>query len=129
MLRRKPMVPGYRPLIVIGYKYNARKVIYFIVTYNAGNTKTGIPYLYKYPEKFTNVAISLLLVSLLCQKKSAVNEVESHKKSIQCDLALEKWWVTKCGWMRLYTTVATGMTITNVWKLFSYGVKRDHYEK
>ena len=32
MLRRKPMVPGDRPLIAIGYKYNARKFLYFIVT-------------------------------------------------------------------------------------------------
>ena len=51
------MVPGGRPLIAIGYKYNARKVLYFIVTENAGSTKTGIPYLSKYPEQFTNVAI------------------------------------------------------------------------
>ena len=26
-------------------------------------------------------------------------------------------------------TVAMGMTITNFWKLFRCGVKRDHYEK
>ena len=26
-------------------------------------------------------------------------------------------------------TVAMGMTITNLWKLFCYGVQRDHYEK
>ena len=26
-------------------------------------------------------------------------------------------------------TVAMGMTITNGWKLFRCGVKRDHYEK
>ena len=40
------MVPGDIPLIAIGYKYNARKVIYSIVTDTAGSTKTGIPYLY-----------------------------------------------------------------------------------
>ena len=38
-------------------------------------------------------------------------------------------WVTQFGCLRLYTTVATGMTITNYWNLFRYGVKRDHYEK
>ena len=41
------MVPGGRPLIVIGYKYNTRKVIYFIVTENAGRTKSGLNYLSK----------------------------------------------------------------------------------
>ena len=72
---------------------------------------------------------ALLLVPLLCQKKSAVNEVDSHNKSRQSDLALDKWWVTQFGWLRLCTPVAMGMTITNCWKLLCYGVKRDHYEK
>ena len=31
--------------------------------------------------------------------------------------------------MRLFTTVAMGMNITNCWKLFRYGVKRYHHEK
>ena len=51
------MVPGGSPLISIGYKYNAQKVLSFIVTDNAGSTKTGIPYLSKYPDQFTNAAI------------------------------------------------------------------------
>ena len=57
VLRSKPMVPRDRPLIAIGYKYNARKFQYFIVTKNAWSTNTGIPYLSKYPDQFTNVAI------------------------------------------------------------------------
>ena len=47
VLRSKPVVPGDRPLIDIGYKYNARKVPSFIVTDNAGSTKTGVTYLSK----------------------------------------------------------------------------------
>ena len=57
MLRSKPIVPGDRPLIAIGYKYNARKVLSLIVTDNAGSTNNGIPYLSKYPDQFTNVSI------------------------------------------------------------------------
>ena len=34
-----------------------------------------------------------------------------------------------CGWLRVGITVAIGMNITNSWKLFCYGVKRDHYDK
>ena len=63
MLKSKPMVPGGRPLIPIGYKYNARKVLSFIVMDNAGSTKTGITYLSKYPDQFTNVSISCLLAT------------------------------------------------------------------
>ena len=57
VLRSKPMVPGDRPLISIRYKYNARNVLSFIVRDKSGSTKTGIPYLSKYPEQFTIVAI------------------------------------------------------------------------
>ena len=64
VLRSKPMVPGDRPLITIGYEYNARKVLYFIVTDNIGITENGIPYFSKYPYQFTNVAIHMTLNSV-----------------------------------------------------------------
>ena len=57
MFRRKPMVPRESLIVAIGYKYNAQKVLYFIVTEKKSSTKTGINYLYKYPDQFTNVAI------------------------------------------------------------------------
>ena len=85
-----------------------------------------------YPSILTNLlmfSISLLLVPFLFQKKSAVNEVDSHNKSRHSDFVLENFWVTQCGWLRLCTTVAMGMTVTNCRKLFCYGVKRYHYEK
>ena len=41
------MVPGGRPLICIGYKYNKWKVLYFSVTDNTVITQSGLPYLYK----------------------------------------------------------------------------------
>ena len=75
------MVPGDRTLIAIGYKYNARKFLSFIVIDNAASTKTSIPYLYKYPEQFTNLAIHPVSLPLVILKKSAVNEVDSHNKS------------------------------------------------
>ena len=62
------MVPGYRPLISIGYKYNAQKVLSFIVKENSGITKTGIPYLSKYPDQFTNVAIHPVTRPLVMSK-------------------------------------------------------------
>ena len=123
------MVPGDKPLVAIGYKYNARKVLHFIVTDNTGRTNTGIPYLSKYPDKFTNVAILPVARPFVISKKYAVNEVDSHNKPIQSYLALEKWWVTKCVWLQSCTTVAMGMTITNCWELFHYRVKRYHYDK
>ena len=62
------MVPGVRPLIAIGYKYNVQKVLYFIVMDNAGSTKTGIPYLSKYTDQFTNVSICSVARPLVMSK-------------------------------------------------------------
>ena len=39
------------------------------------------------------------------------NEVDSHNKSWQSDLALEKFYMMQYGWIRLCTTVSMGMTI------------------
>ena len=59
----------------------------------------------------------------------SVNEVDSHNKSRQSDLVLDKFWVTQCGWLRSCTTVYIEITITNGCKLFHYGVKIYNYEK
>ena len=47
VLRINPMVPGGRLLIAVGYKYNTRKVLPFIVTEDTGITHTGLNYLSK----------------------------------------------------------------------------------
>ena len=96
----------------------------------AGSTTLCIPYLSEYPEKFNNVSIHPVSCPLLMSKFfGAVNEVDSHNKFRQSDIAMEKFMVTQCGWLRLCTTVSMGMTITNCWKLFCYGVKRNHFNK
>ena len=68
MLRSNPMVPGDRPFIDIGYKYNAREFLYFIVTDNRGSTKIVIPYLSKYPDQFTNFSIRPVARTLVMSK-------------------------------------------------------------
>ena len=45
MLRSKSMVTGGIPIIDIGYKYNSRKFLYFIVTKNSESTQAGLYYL------------------------------------------------------------------------------------
>ena len=70
---------------------------------------------------------ALLLVPFSCLSFLVQLMRYSHNKSRQSDLVLEKFWVTQCGWIILCTPVAMGTTITNCWKPFCYGVKRDHY--
>ena len=92
VLKSKPMVPGGGPLISIGYKYNAWKVIPFIVTADAGRTKSVITYLSKYPDPFSNVPILPFARPLVMYKFfGSINEVDSHKKPRQYGLALEKF--------------------------------------
>ena len=111
------MVPGGSPIFAIGYKYNARKVLYFIVTKKAGSAKAGISYLSKYPDHFSNVATRPVSCPLFMHKLFGfVNEVGSHKKPRQFDLGQEKFWFTQCVLTRLYATVAMGITITNIQK-------------
>ena len=118
------------PLISIGYNYNKHKVLSFIVTYNIGSTQAGLPYLSKYPDQFTNVAICPVACPLVMSNFfSAVDEVDPHNKSRQSGLELDEFWVNQCGWLWLCTKFAMVMTITNCWKLFRCGVKRDLYEK
>ena len=59
----------------------------------------------------------------------SVNEVDSHNKPRQSYLALEKFWVNQCNWLRLCAKVDMGITINNLRKLFRYGVKRYQNEK
>ena len=96
----------------IGYKYNYQKVLSFIATEYTGIKTSDVPYLSKYPYQSVNV-VSLPIPRPLFMYKFFVyvNEVESHKKSIEYNLALENYWVTQCGWMWLCTTVDMVMTI------------------
>ena len=57
VLKRMSIVPRYRPLLDIGYKNNSQKVLYFILTDDVWSANSGIPYLSKYHETFTNVSI------------------------------------------------------------------------
>ena len=130
VLSIKPMVPRFRTPISIGYKYNVRKFLPFIVTQDSGSTNSGLPYLYKYPEQFYHVSIFPVAHTLVVYKFfGSVNEVDSQNKSMQSDLAMEKFWVTHYGWLWLCTTVSMVITITNFWKTSRYGVKRYYYEK
>ena len=114
MLKRKSEVHGDSPKITIGYKYNGRKVLYLIVTEEAGSTESGILYLSKYHDPFAIVDIHTVACTLVMYKFFGyVNEVDSHKKPRQYNLALKKYMFTQSGCIRLCMTVSIGITITN----------------
>ena len=64
--KMKSTVPGERPLIDIGYKYNAQKVLYFINAEDSGITKYGITIYLGTLTHLMMLKLSLLLVLLSC---------------------------------------------------------------
>ena len=89
MLTRKPILPEGIPLIAIGYKYIAQKIIYFIVTERAEITKARLPYLSNYPGHISNVAIcSVVCILVMYNFFGSVNEVYSQNKSRHSDLEM-----------------------------------------
>ena len=124
VFRSKPTIPGGRLLLDIGNKYNEWKVLSFIVTDNKVITNAVLTYLSKYTDQFNNVAILPVSRPLVVSKFfGSVNEAESHNRSKKHDLALEKFWVNQCGWIRLCMIIDMGMTITNGWKPFVMGLR------
>ena len=56
-MKSTPIVPSGRPLRDIGYKYISRKFLGFIATEGAGSTEPGDPYLFLFPDIYSNVSI------------------------------------------------------------------------
>ena len=57
-----PRIPGGRPLMAIGYKYNSRNVLGFIDTEGYGSTEPCDPYLYCFPD----IYCSFYLCPVVC---------------------------------------------------------------
>ena len=129
-------------LISVGYKYNKRKVLTFVMTKGAGKTLTclvdcwikiltflflilllgktspGKPYEAKFPDKFGNVCVhQVARPAVLSTYFQYSNSIDLHNQSWQYDLALEKKWVTQDPYFRLYTT-SIGMLVTDMWKIY-----------
>ena len=98
------MVHGDMPPTNIGYKYNFHKVLYLIDTDGSGRKKYCINYSSNYTDQFANAYIKNVAYTQIRYKLfESVNEIYPQNKSIQSYLALENYWVTKCGWLWLCT--------------------------
>ena len=79
------------PLIAIGYKYNKRRVLHFVMSENAGNTTEGDPYQMKFTDQFGNIQIRKIsrpeVISMYFQDS---NFVDVHNQLRQYALRLEK---------------------------------------
>ena len=113
VMKSTPRVPGGRPLLAIGYKYNYRKVLGFIATEGAGSTLPGDPYLSCFSGIYSNVSVRpVIRPHLLGMYFNACNAIYNQNRMRKSDLVLEIYWVTQSGYFRFATTVALGMDIT-----------------
>ena len=130
VMKFNPRVPGGIPLLAIGYKYNYRKVLWFIATEGAGSTAPGDPYLSRVPDIYSNVSVHPYdLPHLIGRYFNACSAIDNQNRMRQSDLDLDKYWVTQSGYYRLETTVVLGMGITDGKLLYCHGVAEGNYDR
>ncbi len=96
-------------LVCIGYKYNKKKVLTFVLSKGAGLTLEGVPYEARFPDIFGNVCIyHVSRPQVVSNHFKYCNMVDLHNQVRQFNLALEKKWVTQNVYFRLYYNVRNG---------------------
>jgi hypothetical protein len=104
-------------LVCLGYKYNKKKVLTFVLTRGCGSTAPGKPYEAKFPDQYGNICYrDVARPTVLSSFFESSNAVDRHNQARQSCLALEKAWITKDGYFRLFTTII-GMCVTDAWKI------------
>ena len=116
----KGTAPNEQTLIAIGYRYSAKKTLFFCMTANAGSTKPGEPYEMKYTDSFGNVCTRKVeRPDVLSKFFKDSNKLDAHNHARQDCLGLEKDWVTQDCYFRLVTTLI-GINVVDTWKLAEY---------
>ena len=105
-MKSTQIVPGERPLLAIGYKYNSRKVLEFISTEGYGSTESGDPYLSSFPDMYYNVSVHpVVRPHLLGSYFNVCNAIYNQNRMLQSKLVLDKYLEKQSGYFRLTTTV------------------------
>ena len=106
----------------LGYKYNMKKVLSFILTEGAGHTCPGEPYEAKWLDENNRMTSRLIQrPDVLSNYFSYSNQIDKHNHARQSQLAIEKNVVTQDGYFRLRCTYL-GITVTDTWKLYRHGL-------
>ena len=92
-------IPGYRPLMAIGYNYNCWKVIGDIATKRAGFTDTGDTNLSSFPDTYYNVyVLPVVYPFILVRNFNTWNKIYHHDKTWKYDPMLEKYGMPQNGY-------------------------------
>ena len=112
--------PEGEQMYAIGYKYSSKKVLSFIASENTGTTLPGKSYEARWTDRHRNTHCRKIdrprVVSTYFERS---NCIDVHNQVRQAEVALEKCWVTKCGYFRLITTLF-GITVVDCRKACRY---------
>lgn len=108
-------------LVAIGYKYNSRKCLCFIMSKEAASTKPGARhYTARFPDKFGNLS------SRKVPRPEAIgnyfwvsNVIDTHNHLRQFLLGLERHWKTPNPWLRNCTSLVA-ITAIDVYQALRY---------
>ena len=105
--------PEGSELVAIGYGYNSKVTLCFVITKNAGSTRAGRPYEMKFSDSHGNVHVRLVdRPAVILDLFERSNCVDKHNQARQHKLALEKKWDIRDPQFRLTTTMI-GFTVTD----------------
>ena len=100
-------------LVAIGYKYNARKVLLFLMTKDAGMTLPGRPYIARFNDEFGNLkSRQVERPDCISTYFAHANAIDIHNHYRQGLLGLEQHWRTTNLWFRIACSVI-GMTVVD----------------
>ena len=89
VMNSTPIVPGGRPLLDIGYKYNPRKVPGFITNEGFGITEPGDPRLSRFPDIYSIFSVRpVICTQFLGRHYNACNSIDNHKMMCKSDMLL-----------------------------------------
>jgi hypothetical protein len=117
-----------KKIVFVSYKYNARKVLHFVMTDGAGSTvpDPNRAYIARFPDEYGNLGIRKVpRPACLSDYFEKCNVVDVHNQMRQGILGLEEKWVTQCGFFRVLCTIL-GMCVIDAKEAMRHGLARSH---
>jgi len=109
-------------LLAIGYKYNSRKILCFILTKNVGSTVPTCYYETRWIDPNGNTMCRRVpRPKIIDDYFSHSNAIDKHNHVRQFLLGLEKHWKTEDGYFQIITTIF-GICITDAWKAYRFHI-------
>ncbi|GAX16789.1 hypothetical protein FisN_UnNu081 [Fistulifera solaris] len=111
-------------LVAVGYKFNSKTTLCFVMTRNAGQTSPGPkPYVARFNDTYGNVKERRIKrPAVLSEYFADSDAIDSHNHCHQHRLGLEKYWLTQNPWFRNNCTLI-GMTAIDAFRAITHHVK------